>query len=75
MESELERIAKDEFNKNIAIVHFSDDEEQNVFLNDLKKYLHAFVLACLMDKQTKAERVWEIPYKVYKGLGRFDIDY
>ena len=75
MESELVRIAKDKFNKNTAIVNFLDDEEQNVFLNDLKKYPHAFVLACLMDKQMKAERAWEIPYKVYKELGRFDIDY
>lgn len=75
MESELVRIAKDEFNKNTSIVHFLDDEEQNVFLNDLKKYLHAFVLACLMDMQMKAERAWKIPYKVYKELGRFDIVY
>lgn len=44
-------------------------------INDLKKYLHAFVLACLMDMQMKAERAWEIPYKVYKELGRFDIVY
>lgn len=27
MESELVRIAKDEFNKNTSIVHFLDDEE------------------------------------------------
>lgn len=75
MKSELVKIAKDEFNKNTAIVHFLEDDEQNAFLNDLKKYPHAFVLACLMDKQMKAERAWEIPYKVYKELGRFDIDF
>ena len=69
MKSELVKIAKDEFNKNATIVHFLDDEEQNVFLNDLKKYSHAFVLACLMDKQMKADRAWEIPYQVYKELG------
>lgn len=75
MGSKLVEIAKNEFKKNIAIVHFTDDEEQNKFLNDLSKYPHAFVLACLMDKQMKAERAWEIPYKVFKELGRFDINY
>ena len=28
-----------------------------------------------MDKQVPAERAWAIPYKVYKELGNFDIDF
>ena len=36
--------------KNKQIVHFLDDEEENIFLNDLENYPHAFILACLMDK-------------------------
>ncbi|WP_201798565.1 iron-sulfur cluster loop [Brachyspira catarrhinii] len=55
-------------------MHLVDDEEQNKFLNDLENYPHAFVLACLMDRQIKAERAWAIPYKIYKELGNFDID-
>ena len=58
---------------NIQIVHFLDDEEQNIFLNDLKNNPHAFVLACLMDKQIKVETAWEIPFKIYKIIGTFDI--
>lgn len=61
------------FDENKAIVHFTDDKEQNDFLNNLEKYPHAFVLACLMDKQIKAERAWAIPYKIYKEIGDFDI--
>ena len=72
---ELLKIAREEFRKDKAIVHFVEDENQNIFLNDLEKYPHAFVLACLMDKQINAERAWEIPYKVYKELGNFDINY
>lgn len=56
------------FDENKANVHFTKDEEQNKFLNDLEKYPHAFVLACLMDKQIKAERAWAIPYKIYKEI-------
>ena len=61
------------FDENKANVHFTDDKEQNDFLNDLEKYPHAFVLACLMDRQIKAERAWAIPYKIYKEIGDFDI--
>ena len=28
-----------------------------------------------MDKQMQAGRAWEIPYKMYKELGNFDIDF
>ena len=75
MESILLKISKEEFNKNNAIVHFVDDEKQNQFLNDLNRYPHAFVLACIMDKQINAEKAWAIPYKVYEELGNFDIDF
>ena len=61
------------FKEDKAIVHFVYDEEQNKFLNDLKNYPHAFVLACLMDRQINAERAWAIPYKIYKTLNTFDI--
>lgn len=59
--------------ENKQIVHFVDDEEENIFLNDLANIPHAFILACLMDKQMKAEIAWQIPYKIYKLLGTFDI--
>ena len=66
--------SNDMFNENKAIVHLVDDKEQNEFLNDLKNYPHAFVLACLMDRQIKAERAWAIPYKIYKEIETFDIN-
>jgi len=45
-------------------VHFVDDVKANILLNDINKYPHFFVLACLMDRGIKAEKAWEIPYKV-----------
>lgn len=42
-------------------------------LNDLDGLPHAFVLACLMDRQIPAERAWEIPYKVRAALGGFSL--
>ena len=54
-------------------VHFDDNDKQNKFLNDLENYPHAFVLACLMDRQVKAEMAWRIPFVIYEELETFDI--
>lgn len=69
------RIGEEKFNslKDKKIVNFLDEKESNNFVNDLEHYPHAFILACLMDKQIKAETAWKIPYKIYQLLGTFDI--
>lgn len=68
-------IAKQRFN-NIGsqIVHFVEDKESNNFLNDLENYPHAYVLACLMDRQIKAERAWIIPVMIKNILKTFKIN-
>lgn len=43
-------------------------------LNNLKQFPHAFVLACVMDRQIKAERAWLIPYYVSKEIGGFEFE-
>ena len=50
-------------------VHLTGKREYDVLLNDLENTPHAFVLACLMDKQIKAERAWAIPCMVMEELG------
>jgi endonuclease III len=63
----LVQIAKRRFDQiDSQIVHFTKDSEVDVFLNDLTNFPHAFVLACLMDRQMKAERAWKIPFLVSK---------
>ncbi len=47
--------------------HFEADE----LLNNLDNYPHAFVLACIMDRQVKAEKAWLIPYEISKEIGSF----
>ena len=53
-------------------VHLVDDAESNAFLNDIENYPHAYVLACCMDRQTKAERAWMIPCKIKEIIGGFE---
>ena len=75
MSNLLVKIAKQRFdNPSSQIVHFVDNDEANAILNNLDEYPHAYVLACLMDRQIKAERAWNIPYEIFNEYGSFGID-
>lgn len=43
-------------------------------LNDLTHHPHAFVIACVMDRQMKAERAWLIPHLIRQRLGTFELE-
>jgi len=53
-------------------VRFTSDEKADGLLNDREKFPHAYVLACVMDRQIRAERAWIIPYRFSEKLGGFD---
>lgn len=51
------------------------DNEAGTLLSDLKNYPHAFLLACIMNRQDKSERTITIPYTIKQKLhGDFSID-
>jgi endonuclease-3 len=56
-----------------AFVKFTGVHDADVLLNDLGQRPHAFVLACIMDRQIKAERAWVIPYRISEKLDDFTI--
>ena len=56
------------------LVCFTKDDQADALLNDLNRHPHAFVLACIMDRQIKAEKAWLIPYRFKEKLnGDFSI--
>lgn len=55
-------------------VRFTEHDLADEMLNDLEHTPHAFVLACIMDRQMKAERAWLIPYQIAQKLGDFSIE-
>ena len=55
-------------------VKFTGNLEADDLLNNLKQFPHAFVLACVMDRQIKAERAWQIPYYVSQEIGGFEFE-
>ncbi len=70
----LVRLGRERFNNPLEnSVHLVDDPEANAFLNNLQEYPHAYVLACCMDRQTKAERAWMIPIKIRNIWGSFEM--
>lgn len=54
-----------------SFVQFTGIEAADQLLNDIDRQPHAFVLACLMDQQVKAERAWRIPYQISVTVGDF----
>lgn len=53
---------------------FTGNDAADALLNDLEGHPHAFVLACLADRQVKAEVAWVIPYELSQRLGGFSFD-
>jgi len=62
------------FEKPFEPVQFTGDEAADQLLNDLTGTPHAFVLACIMDRQMKAERAWMVPCEYQKRLGSFGFE-
>jgi len=56
-----------------VVVRFTADDAANEFINDLEGVPQAFVLACLLDRQMPAEKVWAMPYAFRQALGAFDM--
>lgn len=62
------------FAKPRGLVEFTKLASADRLLNDLEGHPHAFVLACIMDRQVKAERAWLIPHRISEKLGGFSMD-
>ena len=43
-------------------------------VNDLDGHPHAFVLACIADRQTKADIAWNLPHAIRRAVGDFEFD-
>jgi endonuclease III len=56
-----------------APVDFVPLAEANTLLNDLDHHPHAFVLACLVDRQDTAERAWMLPYRLGERAGSWEL--
>lgn len=60
------------FNSPRTHVDLAGTWDADSLLNDLGNHPHAFVLACVMDRQVKAEVAWLIRYRFAEKLGDFE---
>jgi endonuclease III len=56
------------------LIQFTREAQADALLNDLTQHPHAFVLACVMDRQVKAEKAWLIPYRISEKIGGFSME-
>lgn len=54
-------------------VPFTDLPAANALVDDISGHPHAFVLACIMDRQINYKKAWQIPYEVRRRLGSFSV--
>ena len=71
---ELVRHGEELFHGPKELIPFTRVPEADSLLNDLEDHPHAFVLACVMDRQIKAEKAWIIPHRISQKLGGFSMD-
>ena len=50
-------------------INYTGIRESDAFVNDIEKHPHAYVLACLMNRQVQYERAEKIPYDVCQEIG------
>ena len=70
--STLIKRGNDLFKKPSEKIKYTYNSDADELLNDLQKYPHAYVLACIMDRQIRAERAWMIPYEIKTEIGTLD---
>ena len=69
----LQKRSNDILDQPRQFVAFTRDATADALLNDIERYPHAFVLACLMDRQWRAEQCWLVPHRFRERLGSFEM--
>jgi len=72
---ELVAQAKERLEQPRTFVSFTGDVAVDAIVNDIEGHPHAFVIACIMDRQIRAEKAWRIPYELKQRFGSFDFSH
>ena len=65
--------AQKQFDEGGKVHIINGEKDVNKLIDPLGSYPHAFVLACIMDRQVPAEKAWRIPKLVKEAINSFDM--
>jgi endonuclease-3 len=71
--SRLVKRGLDKYKAPPYFVEFTGHPEADNLINDLQSYPHAFVLACVANRQIKGELDWTVPFRLSQRLGHFEM--
>jgi endonuclease III len=67
--------ALDQLSKPAVPYPFATPAAADELVKDLNGHPHAYVIACVMDRQVTAEKAWSIPYMMQQRLGSFEFPF
>ncbi|WP_420449043.1 iron-sulfur cluster loop [Candidatus Palauibacter sp.] len=70
----LKRLGADSLERKGGVSGIDIENDARALVNDLERYPHAFVLACIADRQTEANIVWSLPHAIREAASGFDFD-
>ena len=72
--SRLKRFGEDSLERKGGVGGINVEPAARALVNDIERYPHAFVLACIADRQTKSDIAWSLPYAIREEAGDFEVD-
>lgn len=70
----LKQFGADSLERKGGVGGIDIEDDARALVNDLNRYPHAFVLACIADRQTKADIAWRLPRAIREAAGDFEFD-
>ena len=72
--SKLKEFGAESIKRDDGVSGIDVEPAARALVNDLERYPHAFVLACIADRQTKADIAWSLPHAIREAAGGFEFD-
>ena len=70
----LKRFASESRERKGGVSGIHVEPAARALVNDLDGHPHAFVLACIADRQTIADIAWNLPHAIREAVGDFEFD-
>ena len=72
--SRLKRFGEEEIKREDGVSGIKVGPAARALVNDIERYPHAFVLACIADRQTKSDIAWSLPHAIREAASGFEFD-